>query len=284
MAKGEIPKLMDFFMGTTVNEEELQAYHSHGWLTGNVISSSSEVDVPIVYGSTVLYFKSHLLDGLGLPSSKFLAAIMNYLGCSLVHFNANAIAALSSFVMLCECWLEIPPDSSLFWYYYSPSRYAKFICDGIGLYLRRHHQDEYIPALFNGCWKNSQKKWFLVDMHVQPSWENKLLFPPLINAQWREPLMNVRLSALVKRVAELPEARLKACHCIEEFHLQRIRPLGRQDKCTYECPWMVDPNRKPAKGKLSILYFKYWCYNYSTLTFLPSCIALSQEEVDWLMG
>jgi hypothetical protein len=37
MAKGEIPKLMDFFKGTTVSEEELQAYNSHGWLTGNVL-------------------------------------------------------------------------------------------------------------------------------------------------------------------------------------------------------------------------------------------------------
>jgi hypothetical protein len=102
---------------------------------------------------------------------------MNYLGCSLVHFNVNAIAALNSFVMLYECWLGIPPDLSRFWYYYSPSRYTKFVYGRIGLSLRRHHRDEYIPALFKGCWKNSQKKWFLVDMHVQPSWENKLLFP-----------------------------------------------------------------------------------------------------------
>jgi hypothetical protein len=30
MAKGEIPELTDFFKGTTVLEEELQAYHNHG--------------------------------------------------------------------------------------------------------------------------------------------------------------------------------------------------------------------------------------------------------------
>jgi hypothetical protein len=81
----------------------------------------------------------------------FLAAIMNYFGCSLVHFNANAIAALSSFVILCECWLGIPPDFSLLWYYYSPSQYAKFIYGGIGLSLHHHRRDEYIPALFKGC-------------------------------------------------------------------------------------------------------------------------------------
>jgi hypothetical protein len=42
---------------------------------------------------------------------------MSYLGCSLVHLNANVLSALSSFAMLCECWLGIPPDTSLFWYY-----------------------------------------------------------------------------------------------------------------------------------------------------------------------
>jgi hypothetical protein len=118
MAKGEIPELTDFFKRTTITEEELQAYHHHGWLTSNVLSSIPEVDVSTVHGSSILCFETHLLTGLGLPSSKLLAAIMNYLGCSLVHFNANAIAALSSFMMLCECWLGIPPDSSLFWYYY----------------------------------------------------------------------------------------------------------------------------------------------------------------------
>jgi hypothetical protein len=46
---------------------------------------------------------------------------MNFLGYELVHFNPNAIAALSYFSMLCECWLGIPPDTSLLWYFYSPA-------------------------------------------------------------------------------------------------------------------------------------------------------------------
>jgi hypothetical protein len=81
MMKGEIPELTDFFKKTSLMEEELQGYHRPGWLTGNVLSSVPEVDVPTVHGSSVLCFESHLLAGLGLPPSKFLAAIMNYLGC-----------------------------------------------------------------------------------------------------------------------------------------------------------------------------------------------------------
>ncbi len=56
MAKGEIPELSDFFKKTSVTDDEHQAYHERGWLTGNVISSVPEVDVPTVEGSTAICF------------------------------------------------------------------------------------------------------------------------------------------------------------------------------------------------------------------------------------
>jgi hypothetical protein len=45
------------------------------------------------------------------------------------------------------------------------------------------------------------KKWFLVDMHVEPQWVNKHLFPSLIKDKRGETPMTPRLVALVKRVA-----------------------------------------------------------------------------------
>jgi hypothetical protein len=135
MAKGEIPELTDFFKKTTVTEDDRRAYHDHGWLTGNLVPFIPEVDVPTVEGSTIICFESQLTAGIGLPPSKFLSSIMNYLGCSLVHLNSNDVSALSSFVVMCECWLGIPPNTSLFWYYYSPARYTKTIFDGIGFSL-----------------------------------------------------------------------------------------------------------------------------------------------------
>jgi hypothetical protein len=151
MDKGEIPELPDFFKKTSVTDGERQAYHECGRLTGNVISSVPEVDVPTVEGSTAICFESHLIVGLGLSPSKFLKTIMGYLNCELFHFNPNAISALSTFVMLCECWLGIALDTSLFWYYYSLARYSKVVYGGIGLSLRRHRRDEYIPTSFKSC-------------------------------------------------------------------------------------------------------------------------------------
>jgi hypothetical protein len=115
MAEWEIPELTDFFKKTTVTEDDRRAYHDRGWLTDNLVSFIPEVDVPTIDGSTIICFESQLVAGLGLPPNKFLSSIMNYLGCSLVHFNPNVVSALSSFVMLCECWLGIPPYTSLFY-------------------------------------------------------------------------------------------------------------------------------------------------------------------------
>jgi hypothetical protein len=220
MAKGEIPEQSNFFKKTSVTDSERQAYHERGWLTGNVISSVPEVDVPTIEGSSAICFKSHLVARLGLPPSKFLLIIMGYLNCELFHFKPNAISALSTFVMLCECLLGITLDTSLFWYHYSPVRYSKVVYGGIGLSLRHHRHDEYILASFKSCWKGSQERWILVDMHKPAPWGKRLLFSPIIKDKRNEPLMNDRLTALVKRMAKLREAGLKACHCIKEFHLR----------------------------------------------------------------
>jgi hypothetical protein len=120
------------------------------------MSSILEVEFLTVDVSNVMCFESHLVARIGLPPSKFLVNIMSNLGYGLVHFNPNAIAALSCFTMLCECWLGIASDASLFWYYYTPARYCKVVYSGIGLSLRRNRQDEYIDAIFKGSWKGSQ--------------------------------------------------------------------------------------------------------------------------------
>jgi hypothetical protein len=114
IADKTILDMSDYWKKSIITEVDHQAYHSAGWLTDGLESLVCEVDVPTVDGSTVVYFETHLVAGLGLPPSKFLVVVMNLLRCELVHFNPNAIAALSCFTMLCECWLGISPDTSLF--------------------------------------------------------------------------------------------------------------------------------------------------------------------------
>jgi hypothetical protein len=138
MVNKDHPVLSDYWKKSTVTEADRTAYHTVGWLGGALESFVPEVGIPMVDNSTVVYFESHLVAGLGLPPSKFPISIMNILRCELVHLNPNVIAALSCFTMLCECWLGIAPDTSLFWYFYGLVRYDNTVFSGIGLPRRRH--------------------------------------------------------------------------------------------------------------------------------------------------
>jgi hypothetical protein len=110
-------------------------------------------------------------------------------------------------------------------------------------------------------------------MHVEPQWVNTLLFPPFIKDKRGEPPMTPRLANLVKRVAELREASLKACHCTKEFTLRQIHPLARRENLAFECPRLADPNREPADGKIFILQVLLVTICYSDLIHSFFCSA-----------
>jgi hypothetical protein len=209
------PEMVDYWKKTTVTEVDCKAHHCFGWLNGGLESSVLAVEYPTIDGTTVVCFESHLFAGLGLLPSKFLVAVMSHLGCELVHFNLNAIAALGCCTMQCECWLGIALDTSLFWYCYSPAQYENIVFSRIGLSLHRHRQKKYIKAFFKGSWEGASRRWFLVNMHIQPQWVNMHLLPPLIDKKRGEPKMTLLLAALVRRVAALHDSSLWARHCAE---------------------------------------------------------------------
>jgi hypothetical protein len=218
-----------------VTEADLAAYHDIGWLPGGVLSSTTDLEFSMIDKTIIACFEFDLMAGLGLPPSKFLILILNYLRCELVHLNPNAITTLNCFSMMCECWLRIPPDNSLFCYFYYPACYDKQDFSGIGLMLRHHCQKEYLNAKFMGSWNGTSQKWFHIDIHTEPQWTNKHLLPPHVEDKRKEPEMTPRLKALVKRVIELRQADLEACHYIEEFTLWRICPLGHREKLAFYC-------------------------------------------------
>jgi hypothetical protein len=224
------PSMSNYWKKSMITEVDYSSYHAIGWLGGRLEFYVPSVDIPTVDGSTVVCFESHLIAGLSLPPSKFLVAIMNFLGCELVHLNLNAITALSYFTMLCKCWLGIASDTSLLWYFYSPTRYDKVVYSRIGLSLRHSHRNEYINTTFKSSWRGSSQRWFLVDMHVPPQWANRHLLPPLIDNKRGEQEMTLHVAALVKWVVALHNAGLQACHYAEDFTLRQIHPLGHQDK------------------------------------------------------
>jgi hypothetical protein len=151
IANKVVKLLYEYWKAPTVTDKEITTYHDVGWLLGALVCTPTTLDFPTIERTNVVCFESHLMCGLSLPPSKFIVSILNHIGCELVHLNSNAISALNYFCMLCECWLGIPPDTSLFWYFYSPMRYRHKVFSGIRLTLCHNHRDEYLTVTFRGC-------------------------------------------------------------------------------------------------------------------------------------
>jgi hypothetical protein len=143
MANKAIPSLPDYRKKSTISKADHSAYHDASWLGSTLESFVCTMEVPMVDKSTIVFFESHLVTGLGLPPSKFLVSFLNFLGCELVHLNLNAITALNCFTMLCECWLRIAPNTSLLWYFNSPARYGKTDFFGIELSVGGHKMHKF---------------------------------------------------------------------------------------------------------------------------------------------
>jgi hypothetical protein len=79
--------------------------------------------------------------------------------------------------------------------------------------------------------------------------------------------MTDRLAALVRRIAELRQVGLEACHCAEEFYLRRIRPLSRRKTLAFESPRLANPSRDPLLGNIFIFSFNAECHLYLNLTY-----------------
>jgi hypothetical protein len=135
MANKTTPSMSDYWKKSTIIKAGCFVDHTAGWLGGRLEFHVPEVDIPTVNSSTLICFESHLVVALGAPPSKFLVSIMNFLRCEMVHLNLNAIIALSYFTMLCKCWMWITPDTSLLWYFYSPTHYDKVVYSVIELSL-----------------------------------------------------------------------------------------------------------------------------------------------------
>jgi hypothetical protein len=78
-----------------VTDKDITTYHDAGWLPGVLVCTPTTLDFPIIDRINIVYFESHLMCGLGLPPSKLLVSVLNYIRCELVHLHSNNISILS---------------------------------------------------------------------------------------------------------------------------------------------------------------------------------------------
>ena len=58
-------------------------------------------------------FRSHLMRGLGLPTSGFFCSFLEFHGLQPHHLTSNTVVLLAAFATLCECYLGVLPTLEL---------------------------------------------------------------------------------------------------------------------------------------------------------------------------
>jgi hypothetical protein len=64
-----------------VKEDDINKFHEVKWLPDDLVCYPTSLDFRTMDHTHIMCFESHPICGLVLPPSKFLIAILGYLGC-----------------------------------------------------------------------------------------------------------------------------------------------------------------------------------------------------------
>jgi hypothetical protein len=133
------------FQQFVVDENEIRKVVENHFLLDRVMLQWRTVageDIPIPNTKEIMVFSSFFQRGFGLPASDFMCGLLDHYKIELVHINPNSILQITVFVHLCEAFLGIPPNFSLFKNYfflkYQPSAANRKVIRGVGLQTSPH--------------------------------------------------------------------------------------------------------------------------------------------------
>jgi hypothetical protein len=112
---------LHLFQPSVVDESEIHKLIVNHFLTDHTMLQwrpAAEEDIPTSNTNEIVVFSS-FQRRFGLPSCDFFRGLLDHYKIELVHLNPNSILQIAAFVHLCEAFLGIPPNFSLFKNYFS---------------------------------------------------------------------------------------------------------------------------------------------------------------------
>jgi hypothetical protein len=95
-------------------------------------------------GETVV-FLAHIERGFGVPAGDFLCGLLYFYRIELVHLVPNSITIISTFIHLCEAYLDIAPHFHLWRHFFELKKTGKVgVVGSVGFMLRQNMKSEYI--------------------------------------------------------------------------------------------------------------------------------------------
>jgi hypothetical protein len=97
---------------STMTEKQIQSLVDHGLLKPKAqVGWRPEAGeaFPTEGTSETVVFPAHIERGFGFPAGDFLRRLLHFYHIDLVHLEPNSITIISTFIHLCEAYLDIAP-------------------------------------------------------------------------------------------------------------------------------------------------------------------------------
>jgi hypothetical protein len=202
-------------------------------------------DLPTPNRNEIVVFSSFFQHGFNVLTCDFFHRLLYHYQIDLVHLNPNSILQIAVFVHLCEAFLGIPPNFTLFKNYfflkYQPSDANRKVIGGVG--LQTHPRTGFLDLLMKTSLRGWHVTWFYCENHEPnlPPFVGRL---PEFQGSWSEeptPLELPHVMALTNKVNFLKERGLTAV-CVATHRLaHRVLPLKKQVHPGWEYSGVQDP-------------------------------------------
>jgi hypothetical protein len=232
---------------STVTVDDLEALVADGLLrplSGDPqpewMALASEAD-PTPPPGYVVSFVSFHERGFGVPTSRFMRALLHYYRVELHNFNPNSIAQAAIFVAVCEGFLGIDPHWDLWTHLFSVKLFASTTeakkvrmavrAGGCTLQLRPGCAQLYIPAILVSSNKGWQRRWFYLqnDDGRLPSFSQRVVTAADSNWRWRATReKQEKLQPLLEALQRLRDGGLTTAGVVAAIHHRRVLPLAER--------------------------------------------------------
>ncbi|TVU49213.1 hypothetical protein EJB05_00511, partial [Eragrostis curvula] len=247
MEAGQTPNLADYWKAGEIDEAYIEVLRQSGCISDFVIAKENKGDFVFSFDTTeVALLESHLICGFNLPPSHFLERVCKFYKIELVHLKPQAIALMSLFTVLCECWLGTALSLDLWRVCHEPFFYGKEGVVGCVSFNRRR-KIVYPPFSYRRSWSGYRWKYFIADCSKKTDAKGKGLLPWYQSWNKAVPMMDDRLKRMVAKVTELVHLGLRGEHIIEEFVRRCFFPLQKREPLAMFGDGPRDPKWLPAE-------------------------------------
>jgi hypothetical protein len=245
---------LHLFQASITYESEIHKLVANHFLPDRAVLQwcpGADEDLPTPNTNKIVVFSSFFQCRFGLSAHDFFHGLLDHYQIDLVHLNPNSILQIAVFVHLCEAFLDILPNFSLFKNYfflkYQPSAANRKVIGGVG--LQTHPRAGFLDLSMKAFLRGWHRMWFYCENH-EPNLSPFVGQLPEFEGLWSEeptPLELPHVAALTNKINLLKEHGLTgvcvATHCLAH----RVIPLKKQVHLDWEYSGFQDLTQETSE-------------------------------------